>query len=86
MAVAQACVPLLAATSAMTVLEYEWATSLDFGGIRTSEAEAGLARAAKGGMLSAAQLQAVVTLVQGEPQPRTSEASTALVTGCIHYI
>jgi hypothetical protein len=61
---------------AITVLEYDWATSLDFGGIQTSEAEAGLSRAAKGGMLSAEQLRAVVTLVNGTALGRAAAVPT----------
>ncbi|GIL91154.1 hypothetical protein Vretifemale_18815, partial [Volvox reticuliferus] len=61
---------LLEQTRAITVLEYDWATSLDYGGIQTSEAESGLSRAAKGGMLSAEQLRAIVTLVNGADKLR----------------
>ncbi|GLC37921.1 hypothetical protein PLESTF_000610400 [Pleodorina starrii] len=61
---------LLEQTRAITVLEYDWATSLDYGGIQTSEAESGLSRAAKGGMLSAQQLRAIVTLVNGADRLR----------------
>lgn len=57
------CIPLF--TSAMTLLTYDWAISLDYGGIQTSEAESGLFRAAKGGMLSAEQLRAILGLVLG---------------------
>lgn len=57
----------------MLTLEYDFATSLDFGGIQTSEAESGLTRASKGGMLSAMQLRALVTLSNGEG-PHKSEA------------
>lgn len=49
----------------MTVLEYEFSTTLDFGGIQTLEAEGALRRADKGGMLSAAQLKSAVTVVVG---------------------
>lgn len=56
---------LLAATRAATTLEFDFATSMDFGGIQTEEAEAGLLRADKGGMLTAAQLRAVVALITG---------------------
>ena len=43
------------------MLEYDYATTLDFGGIASGEVEAAISRADKGGMVSAAQLQAVVT-------------------------
>ncbi|GFR39680.1 hypothetical protein Agub_g152, partial [Astrephomene gubernaculifera] len=56
---------LLEQTRAMTLLEYEWATPLDYGGIQSGEAEAGLARAAKGALMSSQQLRAVVSLVAG---------------------
>ncbi|EFJ45039.1 hypothetical protein VOLCADRAFT_40753, partial [Volvox carteri f. nagariensis] len=61
---------LLEQTRAITVLEYDWATSLDFGGIQTSDAESGLSRASKGGMLSAEQLRALVSLVNGAERLR----------------
>eukprot|EP00198_Chlamydomonas_reinhardtii_P000810 XP_001690145.1 predicted protein [Chlamydomonas reinhardtii] len=61
---------LIEQTRAITLLEYDWATSLDYGGIQTSEAEAGLSRAAKGGMLTPQQLRGIVTLVNGAERLR----------------
>ncbi|KAG2444932.1 hypothetical protein HXX76_001668 [Chlamydomonas incerta] len=61
---------LIEQTRAITLLEYEWATTLDYGGIQTSEAESGLGRAAKGGMLTAQQLRGIVSLVNGAERLR----------------
>ncbi len=68
----------------MLTLEYDWATPLDFGGIQTSEAEAGLGRAAKGGMMSAQQLRAVVTVVHGGTgRQRAGKALPLLLLPCV---
>lgn len=47
-------------------LENTYTTLLDFGGINTSDAEAAIKRASKGGMVSAKQLRGLVTLLDGE--------------------
>lgn len=67
--------------SAITLLEYDWATSLDYGGIQTSEAEAGLSRAAKGGMLTPQQLRGIVTLVNGEAPAAASPSASGTGVG-----
>ena len=46
-------------------LEYDFGTTLDFGGVQTGEAEGALMRASKGGSCTAAQLRAVVALAAG---------------------
>ena len=48
------------------MLELECSSSLDFGGINSTEAEAALRRAAKGGMVSAPQFRGVVSLCTGK--------------------
>jgi hypothetical protein len=54
----------------MLLLELELSSLLDFGGIQSSEADAALALAGKGGLLSAAQLRAIVSLCAGGWQER----------------
>lgn len=66
--------PTLSLCRAMMTLEYDFATSLDFGGIQTSDAESGLNRAAKGGMLGAGQLRAIVTLTKGQRKSHPAQA------------
>ena len=48
----------------MTVLEFEYSTSLDFGGIATTEAASAIKRASKGGLCSPSELQGAVSLFQ----------------------
>lgn len=53
----------LATCRAAITLEYDFATTLDFGGVASTEAAAAISRADKGGTCSASQLRAVVTVV-----------------------
>lgn len=68
---------LVTETAAMMLMESEYATALDFGGINTSEAAVSIRRASRGGLLSGQQLVAVVSVVQGGSKLRT--AITAVV-------
>ena len=52
-------------TRAVDALEAEFAADLDFGGIHTAQCGQALARAARGGLLSGAGLQAVASLLAG---------------------
>ncbi|GAX78758.1 hypothetical protein CEUSTIGMA_g6195.t1 [Chlamydomonas eustigma] len=56
---------LLHETRAMTMLEYDFSTTLDFGGIATTEAESAIKRAAKGGLCSTSELKGAVSLFLG---------------------
>lgn len=67
--------PTLNPLRAMYALENTFTTLLDFGGIASSEAEGAISRAGKGGMVGAKQLRGLVTLLDGELVPRTSEAA-----------
>lgn len=46
-------------------MEFDCANILDFGGINTGDAEAAIARADKGGMVSAEQFRGLVSMLQG---------------------
>lgn len=50
---------------AITTLEYEFSTALDFGGIATSEAESAIKRASKAGLCSSGELVGAVSLFTG---------------------
>eukprot|EP00803_Ostreobium_quekettii_P011689 evm.model.scf_982EXC.4 EVM.evm.TU.scf_982EXC.4 scf_982EXC:18146-21235(+) len=52
-------------TLAAATLEYELRIQLDFGGISTDLVQEGLSRAKRGGLMSAEQLLAVMTLLRG---------------------
>jgi hypothetical protein len=47
------------------MLEYDFSTTLDFGGIATTEAEAAIKRASKGGLCSTSELKGAVSLFLG---------------------
>lgn len=64
-AAAEAAAAALRETAAVDSLEAEFAADLDFGGVQTAQAGQALARAARGGMLSGAGLQAVASLLLG---------------------
>ncbi|BDA49511.1 Endonuclease MutS2 [Coccomyxa sp. Obi] len=68
---------LLAETRAVDVLEAEYAAELDFGGISTAQAQEGIKRASRGGMLTAAQLTAVAGLLAGADRLRRAILSAA---------
>lgn len=52
------------------ILEYDFATTLDFGGINTGEGQSALTRVAKGGSCTASQLRALITLLTGADKLR----------------
>ena len=60
---------LVCCRAALT-LEYEFATTLDFGGITTTEAEGAIMRANKGGSCTASQLRSIVALAAGAERLR----------------
>lgn len=73
-------------TKAVSVLETQLATSLDFGGISTDAAETALRRANKGGILTGELCQGVATLILGAQgiqstlrSARTTAQGTALL-------
>lgn len=56
---------LLDETRAAMILEMEYSTTLDFGGIDTSGGESALMRAGKGGMCSPSELKGAVSIFEG---------------------
>ena len=56
---------LLDETRAAMILEMEYSTALDFGGIDTDGGESALKRAAKGGMCSPSELKGAVSIFEG---------------------
>ncbi len=61
-------------------MEYEFSNILDFGGISSGDAEAAIRRADKGGMVSAEQFRALVSMLQGEGAERQGKWRETL--GC----